>query len=200
MTKWLAAIALTLVTATGAQAFEPPVDAVVGKYKQGKLVDFRDVGTLMRESARWCYDHVDHSCAWADTYLEVDDVDASFEITNAWDAERNIGYTDHAVFKDNRICQSGYDWIQTVWAESRDNAASVSGRPLHDLKQEIASMVTTPDRDDCFDYLYLGAEPQADVVTLLQRQYIGGEYDPAADVEVTIFMNEPEASSLAMRW
>ncbi|WEK04039.1 MAG: hypothetical protein P0Y65_17915 [Candidatus Devosia phytovorans] len=202
MKPWLAAIAFTLVSATGAHAFQPSVDAAIGKYKSGKLVDFRDVGTLMREAAKWCYAYEDQTCAWTDVYFDVDEEGAVFEINNAWDAERNVGFTDIAVFEGNRICQSGYDWVPTVWAERRDDDSVISGRDLHDLKQEIYANRVVPlnEADDCFDYLYLGADTDSETITLLQRQYVDGVHEPTSDVEVSLYFNAEDAASLSLRW
>lgn len=202
MTKWLAAIALTLVTATGAYAFDPSVEAVTGKYKQGKQLAVGDVVTLMQEAAKWCYDEQDYTCAWADTYFEVDEAEAVFEITNAWDATRNIGYTDRAEFKDGAICQAGYDWVTSVWAKDRETGNIIEGRDLYDLKQEIYANRTTPldEASDCFDYLYLRADADSEVVTLLQRQYADGVHYPAQDVEVSLHMDSKDAAGLSLRW
>ena len=51
-----------------------------------------------------------------------------------------------------------------------------------------------------FDYLFLRSDPDQEVVTLLQRQYVDEVHDPGRDVEVTLHFNAEDAAGLLWRW
>ena len=53
---------------------------------------------------------------------------------------------------------------------------------------------------NCFDYLYLGANPDQEVVTLLQRSYADGVHLEGNDVEVSLHLNAEDAAGLLWRW
>lgn len=200
MKTLLAAMALTMATASAALAFDADSQAIINRHKSGKPVAMHDVATLMQASAQWCYLNQDHTCAWTDIYLEVTDTGATFEIGNAWDADTDIAFTDQGVFKDDRyICETGYDWVPTVRATRRSDGSTITGRLLWDLKAEIDA-VRAGDIQNCFDYLYLRSDPDQETITLLQRQYADGVHDENGDVEVTLHMNTEDAAGLSWRW
>lgn len=202
MKTLLAALLVTLASASAALAFDSRTEDLVGRYKAGKLVKIADVQQLMEGSARWCYFRDSDSCAWTDIYLEVGADEAVFEIGNAWDERTDIAYVDQGMFKGDRICQRGFDWIPSVRATRRGDGSVIGGRELHNLKAVIrdGQSVAIADKDDCFDYLFVGADEENATVTVLQRQYIGGEYDPPSDVEVTILFDQDDADALTLRW
>lgn len=200
MKTLLAALAPTLATASAALAFDVDTQAIIDKHKAGKLVAIAEVAQLMQESARWCYDNQDRSCAWSEIYLDVSQSGASFELSNVWDAELAYAMTDEAIFAGDKACQTGLNWIPSLRAIRRSNGSPLGGRPLHDFK--IAMTEARPDLesyDDCFDYLYLAADPEQQVVTLLQRQYVDGVHDAANDVTVTVHFNAEDAAGLTLR-
>ena len=196
----LAALAITLATGSVAQAFEADVSAVIDRYKAGKLVAMDDVAVLMRDSARWCYDNQGSSCAWSEIYLEVDDTDVSFELSNNWDVDIDYAFTDAGVIEDDRICQTGFNWIPNLRASHRGDDAIIGGRELRDFKLAMAE--ARPDLEsysDCFDYLYRGSDADQQVITLRQRQYVDGVHEPLNDVEVTLHFDAEDAAGLTLR-
>ena len=200
MKTLLAATAITLATGSGALAFDADVQAIIDSHKAGKPVAMHDVAQLMRASEQWCYINQNHSCAWTDIYLEVTDTGATFEIGNAWDAETDIVFTDHGVFKDDRyVCETGHDWVPSVRATRRSDGSVIGGRMLWDLKSAIYE-TRSSDVQNCFDYLYLRSDADQDVVTLLQRQYVDDVHDESRDVEVTLHFNAEDAAGLLWRW
>ncbi|QDZ11507.1 hypothetical protein [Devosia ginsengisoli] len=200
MKTLLAALAIATVTASTAMAFDADSQAIIDRHKSGKLVAIHDVATLMRSSAQWCYLNQDHTCAWTDIYLDVTDTGATFEIGNAWDADTDIAFTDKGVFEDDRyICETDYDWVPSVRATRRSDGSVITGRLLWDLKADIYA-IRAGDIQNCFDYLYLRADPDYEQITLLQRQYADGVHDETRDVEVTLHMNSEDAAGLSWRW
>lgn len=201
MKTLLAALLVTLASASAASAFDAQTEDLVDRYKAGKLVKIADVQQLMEGSTRWCYLREDDSCAWTDIYLEVGAEEAVFEIGDAWDERTDIAYVDQGIFEGDRICQRGFDWIPSLRATRRGDGSAVAGRELHNLKAVIRDgQGDIEEKDDCFDYLFMGADKESEAVTLLQRQYIGGQYDPASDVEVTILFDQNRADALTLRW
>lgn len=195
----LAAGALILVAVSSAWAFDADTEALIARYKMGKPVAITDVAQLMRASEAWCYDQQETSCAWREVYLDVTEDRVVFELANAWDEQFDYAMTDEAVFAQNRICQTGFNWIPSLRATSRDDGRAIGGRALHDLRAAIAE--SRPDiatYDDCFDYLFMAADPEQDTVTLLQRQYVDAVHDTANDVEVTIHFNADDAAGLTL--
>lgn len=192
-------LAASLAAALPISAMDTASQAVVDKLKPGKMVHIEDVGALMMGAERWCYNEDDGGCAWTDIYLEVTQEGARYEIGNAWDENTNIFSTDRGEFRDGRyICETGYDWIQTVRAFSRADGSPLFGRALETLRQEIAD--NAGERNDCFDYVYRGHDAAADTVTLLQRQYTAGEHDPANDAVVTLHFDKASAEALNWYW
>jgi hypothetical protein len=200
MKTMLAAMAILLMTGPAALAFDADTQAIIDRHKAGKLVSMTDMAQLMRSSAQWCYINQDHTCAWTDIYLEVTDTGATFEIGNAWDADTDIAFTDEGVFKDDRyICESGKDWVPSVRATRRSDGSVIGGRMLWELKAAIEAN-RSAETLDCFDYVYLGANPDQEVVTLRQRQYTDDVHVEGNDVEVTLHMNSEDAAGLLWRW
>lgn len=200
MKTLLAALAITLPASASALAFDAETQAIIGKHKAGKLVAIADVAHLMQASAAWCYDNQDHSCAWTEIYLEVTDSGATFELGNSWDAETDFAFTDEGAFADNKICQTGVNWVPNLRATRRGDGSAIGGRQLHALKLAVAA--SRPDLevyDDCFDYLYLSSDAAQDVVTLRQRHYVDGVHEPLNDVEVTVYFNAEAAAGLMLR-
>jgi hypothetical protein len=197
----LAAAALSLVCAAPVLAFDAPTTAFLIKYKIGKSVAISDVAGLMQSSERWCYREEGSTCAWSDIYLSVSDSGADYEIGNAWDETYDIAFTDKGVFKDNRyICENGFDWVPSVRATLRSDGSVVGGRTLSTLKAEIAAATADDTTTSCFDYKMEGADPVAETISLLQRQYVDGVYDPERDTPVTLHFDPQEAAALTWRW
>ena len=200
MKTLLAALALTLAGSAVALGLDTETQAVIERYKPGKLVAIEDVAQLMRASERWCYRNEAHSCAWTDIYLEVSETGVTYEIGNAWDAETDVAFTDHGEFRDGRyVCETGYDWVPTVRATRRSDGSAIGGRLLAALKTEIYGN-REGDTQDCFDYLYRAFDPDQEVVTLLQRQYTDDVHIASNDVEVTVHMSSADAAGLTLRW
>jgi hypothetical protein len=192
---------LTLTGTLPALAQDAQSQSVIDATKSGKLMAISDVAVLMMNSERWCYREQEGNCAWSDIYLAVNDTGATYEISNPWSEEIDISFVDEAVFKEDRyICETGLDWVPTVRAFERDGGSAIEGRALAALKEEIYSMVTTEDDDDCFDYLYQHQDKDAETVTLLQRHYIDGVTDPANDALVTLHFNRDTAEALGWYW
>lgn len=199
MKMLLAATAITLATGS-AMAFDADIQAIIDSHKAGKPVAIHDLAQFMTASEQWCYINQDHTCAWTDIYLEVTKLGAIFEIGNAWDGETDITFTDKGVFKDDRfVCEAGYDWVPTMQATRRSDGSVINGRLLWDLRLAIYD-TREGDTQDCFDYLFLRVDPDQDVVTLLQRQYVDEVHDPGRDVEVTLHFNAEDAAGLLWRW
>ena len=199
MKMLLAATAITLATGS-AMAFDADIQAIIDSHKAGKPVAIHDLAQFMTASEQWCYINQDHTCAWTDIYLEVTKLGAIFEIGNAWDGETDITFTDKGVFKDDRfVCEAGSDWVPTMQATRRSDGSVINGRLLWDLRLAIYD-TREGDTQDCFDYLFLRADPDQDVVTLLQRQYVDEVHDPGRDVEVTLHFNAEDAAGLLWRW
>jgi hypothetical protein len=203
MKKLLAAIAALLAITGAAHGIDAQSQAVVDRYKADKPVAIEDVAVLMKGSERWCYGQVEESCEWTDIYLDVDDTGAKYEIANAWSENVDVAFTDRGEFRDGRyICETGYDWVPSVYATQRSDGSLLRGRKLAALKGEIyANRGNFPDEKNCFDYLFVSADNLADVVTLLQRQYDeDGATDTANDVEVTLHFDAEKAAALTLKW
>ena len=196
----LAAMAITLTTASAALAFDTDTQSVIDRHKANKPVSMTDVATLMQSSEQWCYNNQDHSCAWTDIYLEVTNLGATFEIGNAWDADTDIAFTDKGIFRDDRyICETGADWVPTVRATRRSDGSVITGRQLWEIKQAVYA-TRADDTQDCFDYLYLRSNADQQTITLLQRQYTDDVHVEGNDVEVSLHFNAEDAAGLTWRW
>ena len=200
MTRIAGALALTLLAAFPALAFEPDTEAVVERYKAFKVVTATDLATLMRQSELWCYAESDGQCSWSDVYLDVSDRDARFEISNAWSETADISFIDQGVFNEqNQICETGDDWRPSVHARNRSDGKAIVGRELEAIKDELLAN-RTETVIDCFDYLYQSSDPARQTVTLLQRQYTKGEHQPSGDVVVTLHFDPENAQALKLSW
>lgn len=200
MKMLLGALAVALAATSSATAFDSQTQAAIDRYKSGKQVGITDVAHLMRMSEMWCYAEQDATCAWADIYLDVDDDGAQYEISNAWDVDTDIAFVDRGVFAEGRyICETDYDWVPSVRATRREDGGVVGGRMLFELKTAI-SAARVGDTQDCFDYLYISADPGLETITLLQRQYTDGLRQDGRDVEVTLHFNAEDVAGLSMRW
>lgn len=194
-------LVLLLAGAAPGLGFDADVEGVIDRMKAGKLVHAADVGKLMMGAERWCYNEREGECAWSDIYLSVSDTEATYEISNPWNEEIDISFVDQGVFEDDRyICETGFDWVPSVRGYDRADGNAIEGRALETLRQEIRDFVSTEDNSDCFDYLYRGADAEAETVTLVQRQYIAGETDPANDATVTLHFNKDVADELGWYW
>ena len=199
----LAALLIALCAGlTGpAAAQDAGSQAVIDRMKAGKLIPISDVAVLMMGSERWCYRLQEGNCAWSDIYLAVSETDATYEISNPWSEEVDIAFVDRGVFRQDRyICETGNDWVPTVRGYERADGTAIEGRALAALKEEIYSIVSVEDDDDCFDYLYQHQDKAAETVTLLQRHYIDGKTDPADDALVTLYFDADAAAELGWYW
>ena len=197
----VATLILLLAGAAPGLAFDADSQAVLDRLKTGKLVQIDDVAVLMRGSERWCYAEQEGNCSWSDIYLSVEGTEAKYEISNPWSEDIDISFVDHGELRDERyICEVGFDWIPSVRAYDRESGDAIEGRRLEELRQEIYSTIDTSLNSDCFDYRYLGADAETEIVTLLQRQYVDGETDPTNDVEVKLYFDPDAAEALGWYW
>jgi hypothetical protein len=200
MKTLLTTLALTLALGSSAFAFDADTQDVIGRHKANKPLKTTDIATLMRSSERWCYAEDAGTCSWSDIYLGVTDEGAEFEIGNAWDETVDVMFTDTGVFKDGRyICETGADWVPTIRAANRADNTIVTGKALKQIKTDLYAR-QSETVIYCFDYLYLGSDPETQTVRLLQRQYAEDVYDPTKDTEVTIHFNADNAAALTWRW
>ena len=200
MKPLLAAIALSLISASAGLAFDGATEAVIAEQKVGKPVPITAVAELMQSSERWCYAEAEGSCAWTDVYLSVTAEAADYEIANAWNENIDIALIDTGRFENGTsICDTQTDWLPSVRATRRVDQRLIEGRALRDLKAEIAEVVGVQQLD-CFDYIYRGADRSARTITLLQQQSHNGEHDPAQDTLVTLHFDPEAAARLTLRW
>lgn len=200
MKTLLAGLALTLAFGSSALAFDADTQDVISRHKANKPVNSTDLATLMRSSERWCYAEDAGTCSWSDIYLDVTDEGAEFEIGNAWSETVDVMFTDTGVFKDGRyICETGVDWVPTIRAANRADNTILTGRELKQIKTDLYAQ-QSESVIDCFDYLYLSSDADAQTVKLLQRQYTGDVYDPSKDTEVTLHFDATDAAALTWRW
>jgi hypothetical protein len=199
MKALFAATALFVLASSAALGFDATIEALTGRYKAQKLVKAADVGELMRLSERWCYAEEAGECDWSDIYLDVTAEDARFEISNAWSETVDLSFIDRGVFNEqNQICETGNDWTSTIHARTRPDGIAVIGRELEAIRDEVDA--SRENIVDCFDYLYLSSDANAQTVNLTQRQYTDGVYQADADVAVTIHFDPAAANALRQRW
>ncbi|ODT76818.1 MAG: hypothetical protein ABS76_30055 [Pelagibacterium sp. SCN 64-44] len=180
-----------------AAGYDADSQAVIDRFKPGKLVPIADVGVLMMGAERWCYNQQGSECAWSDIYLWVEGDRVGYELSNPWSEGVDISFVDEAEFRDGRyICETGFDWLPSVRAFVRGDGMAIEGRDLAALKAEIATMADIGGAGDCFDYLYRGHDAEAQTVTLLQRQFVGGVHEPVNDAEVTLHFDKAKADGL----
>ena len=196
----LAALVLIALGSAPSLAFDADTTALIARYKGHKPVAAKDVQTLMRASERWCYDQEAQSCSWSDIYLTVDSNTARFEIGSPWSEDIDLSYIERANFDDDgRLCENDTGWIETLFATNHADGVAIHGRALQAIKDELNSQ-TENGVTDCFDYLYLSADENAQTVQLIQRQYADGVYQPDKDVAVTLHFDATSASTLTLRY
>jgi hypothetical protein len=195
MLRLFAVAALALTTAAPALAFSADTEALVSRLKSGKLIPGATVAELMRSAERWCYWEQEGACSWSDIYLEVDETGVTYEIGNAWETDISLFFTDTGVWQGNEICETGEEWIASVRATRISDGTPIGGRELWDIKNDVLAN-RGESFIDCFDYLFLRADPDANTVTLLQRHYQEGTYVPANDAEVSIHFDPDTAAAL----
>lgn len=197
--KILLALVASLVLTSSALAFDTATTAVAERYKVGKALKIADLATLMGASERWCYSEDAGTCGWSDIYLDVGEDRVSFELGNAWNDTVDIVFVTEGEFRDQRyFCETGADWVPSVRAINRADSSLVGGRELAALKREIAAALSG-DSADCFDYLFVAADAEAQTITLTQRQYVDDTHDPTQDVPVTLHFDKASADALTWR-
>ena len=195
-----AAMALTLGMASAAQAYDADIEAIIDGQKPGKAMARQSVSTLMAGAEAWCYDEMRGACSWREVYLDVRQDGVTFELANYYALDIDYAFTDQGVFRGNKICQSGFNWLPSLRASYRTDGRMMGGRDLQDFR--LAMTEARPRIDsysDCFDYLYVSSDAAKDTVTLLQRQYDNEGYYPAGDVEVTLHFDKESAAALKLR-
>lgn len=193
-------VALSLTLGGPAIAFDAATQAIIAHQKSGKPVPIADVQVLMLSSESWCYLEDANSCAWSEIYLSMDADGAAYESSDAWNETIDIAYVDHGRFAEGGvICDTDIDWLPNMRAVRRDDGSMVSGRALRDLKTEIAAALGAPSHN-CYDYIYRGADPAAQTLTLLQRQSTDGVHDPEQDTLVSLQFDPDTAAALTLRW
>lgn len=192
--------ALLAGTAPG-MAYDEASQAVIERFKPGKLVPPAELVTLMMGAERWCYEKQGDECGWSDIYLSADETGASYELTNAWNETVIISMVDRGEFRDERyFCEMGLDWVPSLRAFSSADGVTIEGRELAALRDEIAPLVEADQSADCFDYIYRGHNADAQTVTLLQRQFVGGAHAEDMDAIVTLHFDPDTARSLGWYW
>lgn len=190
--------ALTAVLALSgpAVAFDPDVAAVIDGLRPKAQLNVRDVATLMRNSAKWCYLETDGACSWADVYLDVTESGPVVEISNAYDADYVLYIVDKAEFRDEAYsCEYDYDWTASTRLVSQADGSSVGGRELYDLRVQFESNFGIDD-PDCFDYLFVRANEEEQTVTLMQRTFSDSVMDEGSQTLVTIHFDPADAMAL----
>ena len=197
MRRFAMVLGFGLLGLAPALAFDADIEAVIDHMKTGKAIPIADVGTLMSGAERWGYNQDGSNCMWSDIYLKVDAKGAVFELEHAWDDVHDVQFVERGEFRDGRfICETGGDWLPTLRATRRSDGMPLGGRELAALKDEVGAYVTR-DANNCFDYLFEGADPAADTVSLLQRQYTDGVYQDGADAKVTLHFDADTAQGLS---
>lgn len=200
MSRLCAAIVLTLLGCATASGFDAETKAVIAGYKSHKPLAASDVQTLMRSSERWCYLEEAGSCAWTDIYLEVTADSARFEIGSPFTDEIDIFYSESGAFSaEGRLCETSDARLESMHAANRSDGKVITGRALQAIRDQLAAD-RHDDVDDCFGYLYLGTDADAQTVTLVQRQYTKNVYRPEKDVTVTLHFDPANAEALTLRW
>lgn len=198
----VAIILAALVAGTvPAMAYDADSQAVIERFKPGKLVRPADLATLMMGAERWCYEQQGDECGWSDIYLSADETGVSYELTNAWNDSVVISLVDRATFRDERyLCELGLDWVPSLRAFSSADGTTIEGRDLAALRDEIAPLVEADQSADCFDYIYREHDADAQTVTLLQRQFVGGVHAEDMDATVTLHFAHDTARRLGWYW
>lgn len=201
MRRFAIALATLAALSGAALAYDAASQAVIDRFKPGKLVPIETVGALMLGAERWCYEQKGNECGWSDIYLGIDGDRVRYELSNPWSAAVDISFIAEGIFRDGRyICDTGFDWVPSVRAYERPDGQAIEGRELDALKQEIAAHIDTSQSKDCFDYLYEGHDAEAQTISLTQRQYVDDAHQPARDAEVTLHFDKANADDLGWYW
>lgn len=201
MRRFAPALAALLTLSGTAMAYDAASQAVIDRFKPGKLVPISDVGALMMGAERWCYDQRENECGWSDIYLGIEGEVVRYELSNPWNEAIDISFVAEGVFRDDRyICNTGFDWVPSVRAYGRPDGQAIEGRELDALKQEITVQIDTSQSKDCFDYLYEGHDAEAQTISLTQRQFMDGTHRPERDAIVTLHFDKANADNLGWYW
>ncbi len=201
MSRIIALFAATLSLVAPGLAYDAGSQALVDRFKVGKLVRPADLATLMMGAERWCYNQQGYDCGWSDIYLSADADGASYELTNPWSESIDISFVDRGEFRNERyFCEMGMDWVPSLRAFGRADGLAIEGRDLAALRDEIAVLVQAEDSSDCFDYIYRGHDAAEQTITLLQRQFVGGVHAQDRDATVTLHFDKLKADNLGWYW
>ena len=197
MRRHVIALATLLAACTPALAFDDAVQSFADHFKVGKPVPASALVVLMMEAETWCYNQRDNECGWSEVYLSDDGENVRYELSNPWDEAVDIAYVSQIARRDDgQLCEIGFDWLPSLRAYAREDGLSLEGRDLEDMRQRVFNVVDPADSSDCYSYVYGGADSDAETMTLTQRQYIGGEYQPGMDAEVTLHFDQDSARHL----
>jgi hypothetical protein len=201
MHRFALAFAALLALSGPAMAYDAASQAVIDRFKPGKLVPIGEVGALMMGSERWCYAQQESECGWSDIYLGIEGDAVRYELSNPWSDAIDISFVAEGVFREDRyICETGFDWVPSVRAFDRADGQAIEGRDLEALRQEITAHIDTSLDSDCFDYLYEAHDAEAQTISLTQRQFVGGVHRPERDVAVTLHFDKANADDLGWYW
>lgn len=200
MLKAMLVLAACLVMAGSSLAFDDATQALVDRQKPGKALTTDQLAQVMLSSERWCYREDAGTCGWTGIYLHADKTGAQFEIANSWSADIDIAYQQSGTFSGrHQLCETDAEWVSTMRATHRGDGSAIGGRELAALKADIAAVLVA-DTDDCFNYLYRSADPRAQTISLLQRQYVEARHNPDQDVTVTVHFDAQSGAALTTRW
>jgi hypothetical protein len=189
---------LVLLATMPALAFDATTEAVIEASKIGKPVPIASVAELMMSSKRWCYAQQEAACAWSEVYLSVYGNAVEFEVSTPWSDTAAVSYVNQGTLRENRfICETNHDWISSIRAYGVEDGREIGGRDLAALKLDVQHWTDFTGVPDCYDYVFRGADEQAQTIVLSQRQYGNGVTDPANDVLVTLHFDQETADGLA---
>lgn len=197
--KILFAAGAMLALCAPAFAFDPTIAEIVGSLKPKAMVDTRDVAALMKGSERWCYNEENGSCAWSDVYLDVSDAGPRVETSSEYWDDYNMYIVDKAEFQQDRyVCEYGYDWTPSIRLTRRSDGTPVNDRELDTFRVQLANNFGI-DKPDCYDYLFVRADPEASTITLLQRTWSDFVKDEGSETPVTLHFDAADANTLTLR-
>ena len=197
--KILTAAAAMLALSGPAFAFDPAIAEIVATLKPKAMVDTKDLAALMQGSERWCYKEDDGSCSWSDVYLQPTAAGPRLEVSSAIRDEYDLYFFNQAIFLEDRYsCEYGYDWSASARLTRRSDGTPVNGRELDAVRVQLADSVGD-EAPHCFDYLFVGADTEANTVTLLQRSYMDMVKVEGSEVPVTLHFDAADANALTLR-
>lgn len=197
----IACAAIAMLTLCGpAFAFDPTIAELVGNLKPKTLVPLSDIVVLMKGSEQWCYIEENGSCGWSEVYLDVSDAGPRLESSSSyWDGEYNRYIVKKGEFQQDRyVCDYGYDWTPSVRLTRRSDGTPVNDRELDQFRVQFANNFGI-DNPDCYDYLFVRADAQANTITLMQRTYSDFVKDEGSDTLVTLYFDADAAKALTLR-